>query len=46
MWYFGHLLERVSNECNRLPIEDDAKACREGAEQEGELAQSQGGSCP
>jgi hypothetical protein len=46
MWYFGHLLERVSNECNRLPVEDDAKACREGAEREGESAGLLVGSCP
>jgi hypothetical protein len=46
MWYFGHQLERVTAECSRLPSEDDAKACEEGAEVEAEFAQNQGGSCP
>ena len=46
MWFYGHQLERVVERCNRLPVSDDAKACREGAEVEAGVADMQRNTCP
>jgi len=46
MWFYGHRLEQATAVCNRLTDDDVAKACREGAEVEAEVADMQRNSCP
>ena len=46
MWFYGHRLEQATAVCNRLTHDDVAKACREGAEVEAEVADMQRNSCP